>query len=58
MRPSGRSSQNTCVPLARISWLVVVGVCLVAALLLVLNGYVGYSGLAVAVGVAAGVNVR
>ncbi len=44
-------------PLARISWLVTVGICLVAAVLLVLSGYYGYSGVLVAVGAAAAVNL-
>ena len=44
-------------PLSRISWLVTVGVCLLAALLLLLNGYFGYSGVLLAVGAAAAVNV-
>jgi hypothetical protein len=46
------------VPLSRISWLVTVGVCLIAALLLLINGYYGYSGVLLAVGAAAAVNVR
>jgi hypothetical protein len=37
------------VPLARISWLVTVGICLIAALLLLLNGYFGYAGVLLAV---------
>jgi hypothetical protein len=45
------------VPLSRISWIVTVAVCLVAALLLVLNGYSGYSGVLLAVGMAAAVNL-
>jgi hypothetical protein len=45
------------VPLARISWLVTVGICLIAALLLLLNGYFGYAGVLLAVGAAAAVNV-
>jgi hypothetical protein len=45
------------VPLSRISWLVTVGICLVAALLLLVNGYVGYSGVLLAVGAAAAINV-
>jgi hypothetical protein len=49
--------QNTGVPLSRISWLVTVGICLIAALLLLVNGYVGYSGVLLAVGAAAAVNV-
>ena len=44
-------------PLSRISWIVTVGICLLAALLLLLNGYYGYSGVLLAVGVAAGVNL-
>jgi hypothetical protein len=45
------------VPLSRISWLVTVAICLVAALLLVLNGYYGYSGVLLAVSAAAAVNL-
>ena len=44
-------------PLSRISWLVTVGICALAALLLVLNGYYGYSGVLLAVGAAAAVNL-
>jgi hypothetical protein len=36
---------------------VTVGICVVAALLLVLNGYYGYSGVLLAVGASAGVNL-
>jgi hypothetical protein len=36
---------------------VTVGVCVLAALLLVLNGYYGYSGILLAVGAAAAVNL-
>jgi hypothetical protein len=49
--------QDEDVPLSRISWLVTVAVCLIAALLLVLNGYLGYSGVLLAVGAAAAVNL-
>jgi hypothetical protein len=45
------------VPLSRIAWLVTVGICLIAALLLLLNGYYGYSGILLAVAVAAAVNL-
>jgi hypothetical protein len=45
------------VPLARISWLVTVGICLIAALLLLLNGYFGYAGVFLAVGASAAVNL-
>jgi hypothetical protein len=55
--PQAPPVQNTGVPLSRISWLVTVGICLIAALLLLVNGYVGYSGVLLAVGAAAAVNV-
>ncbi len=42
---------------ARISWLTTVVICGVAALLLALNGYTGYSLTLIAVGVAAAVNL-
>lgn len=45
-------------PLSRLSWLVTVGICLIAAVLLLLNGYVGYFGVLLAVGAAAAVNLR
>jgi hypothetical protein len=44
-------------PLPRLAWLVTVIVCLVAALILLLSGYVGYAGVAVAVGLAAFINL-
>ncbi len=44
--------------LARISWLVTVLLCLLAALLLLLEGYVGYFGILLAVGAAAAINLR
>lgn len=44
-------------PLSRISWLVTVGICLIAALLLLLNGYLGYFAILLAVGAAAAVNL-
>ena len=44
-------------PLSRISWLVTLAICLIAALLLLINGYVGYSGVLLAVGAAAAVNL-
>jgi hypothetical protein len=54
--PGDHHGQNSRVPLARISWIVTVCVCLLAALLLLLNGYSGYAGVLVAVGAAAAVN--
>jgi hypothetical protein len=46
------------VPLSRIAWLVTVGVCLIAALVLLLSGYDGYAGIALAVGLSAAINLR
>jgi hypothetical protein len=46
------------VPLSRIAWLVTVGVCLIAALVLLLSGYDGYAGVVLAVGLAAAINLR
>jgi hypothetical protein len=45
------------VSLSRIAWIVTVGICVIAALLLLLNGYYGYSGVLLAVGAAAAVNL-
>lgn len=45
-------------PLSRISWLVTVGICVVAALIVLLNGYVGYFGVLLAIAAAAAVNLR
>ena len=44
-------------PLSRIAWLVTVTICLIAAMLLLVNGYYGYSGVLLAVGAAAAVNL-
>ena len=43
--------------LARGSWITIVAVCLIAALLVAVNGYTGYAITLVAVGLAAGVNL-
>jgi hypothetical protein len=43
---------------SRITWLVTVGICAIAAVVLVLNGYTGYSITVGAVGLAAAVNLR
>jgi hypothetical protein len=45
------------VNLARIAWLVTVGVALVTALLLLVSGYQGYAAVAVAVGASAAINL-
>jgi hypothetical protein len=46
------------VTLPQISWLVTVALCLIAAILMVLNGYVGYFGVLLAVAAAAAINLR
>ena len=43
--------------LSRISWIATVVICLIAALLLLLNGYYGYSGILLAVAASAAVNL-
>jgi hypothetical protein len=46
------------VPLSRIAWLVTVALCLIAALVLLLSGYNGYAGIALAVALSAAINLR
>jgi len=55
--PDRSVGHNNGVPLSRISWVVTVAICLLAALLLLLNGYFGYSGVLLAVAAAAAVNI-
>ena len=43
--------------LGRISWLITVLVCLVTALILLLQGYYGYAGVTLAVGLSAFINL-
>lgn len=43
--------------LARLAWLLTVGVSLITVLILVLYGYLGYAGVTLAVAIAAGVNL-
>jgi hypothetical protein len=45
------------VDLSRIAWLVTVGACLIAALILVLEGYIGYAAVTFAVALSAVVNL-
>ena len=44
-------------PLARISWMVVVGICAIASALFAIGDYTGYAITLVAIGLAAGVNL-
>ncbi len=55
--PGDHHGHNSHVPLPRISWMVTVGVCLIAALLLLVSGYSGYAAVLVAIGAAAAVNL-
>jgi hypothetical protein len=43
--------------LARISWIVTVGICLISALILLISGYDGYAGVTLAVAIAAAINL-
>ena len=43
--------------LARIAWITVTGICAIAALLLLINGYDGYSAVLLFIGVSAAVNL-
>jgi hypothetical protein len=46
------------VTLARLSWLVTVLVCLLAALISLLSGYQGYAAVLLVVGASAAINLR
>jgi Tfp pilus assembly protein PilO len=46
------------VPLSQISWLLTVVVCIIAAVLVLVNGYVGYFAILLAVAAAAAINLR
>lgn len=53
----GEDEQNTVVNLGRLAWLGTVGACLIAVLVLVIEGYYGYAGVTFAVAVAAFINL-
>jgi hypothetical protein len=44
-------------PLARISWGIVVLICVIGVAILMISGYQGYAALSLAVGVAAAINL-
>jgi hypothetical protein len=46
------------VSLGQISWLLTVAVCIIAAVLVLVNGYVGYFAILLAVAAAAAINLR
>jgi hypothetical protein len=45
------------VPLSKVAWLVTVAILLIAAILVLISGYLGYFGVLVAVAAAAAVNL-
>lgn len=45
-------------PLERIAWIVTVAVCLIAAVLVLLSGYVGYGAVLIAIACSAAINLR
>ena len=45
-------------PLARITWMVTVIACLIAVVILALQGYYGYAGVTLAVALSAAINLR
>lgn len=49
--------ENTAVPLERIAWIVTVGICAIAVILLLLSGYVGYAAVVGAIGASAAINL-
>jgi hypothetical protein len=51
------ADQNTAVDLGRLAWLGTVLACLIAVLILVLEGYYGYAAVTFAVAVAAAINL-
>ncbi len=53
----GEADQNSAVDLGRLAWLGTVLACLIAVLILVLQGYYGYAAVTFAVAVAAGINL-
>ncbi|HUE25766.1 MAG TPA: hypothetical protein VMP89_03260 [Solirubrobacteraceae bacterium] len=50
--------QQASADLARVGWIVTVLACLVAVLILVLEGYLGYAGVTLAVALSAAINLR
>jgi len=46
------------VDLARLSWLVTVAICMIAAIVLLLEGFNGYAGVLAAIGLSAAINLR
>ena len=53
----GQADENSAVDLGRLAWLGTVLVCLIAVLILVLQGYYGYAAVTFAVAAAAAINL-
>jgi hypothetical protein len=54
----GADGENSPVNLARIGWLATVGVLSIAVVILVLQGYLGYAAVTLAVAISAAINLR
>ena len=52
-----REDENTAVDLARIGWLATVVACLIAVVILAVQGYYGYALVTLAVAISAGINL-
>jgi hypothetical protein len=50
-------TEESTVNIGRAAWLVTVGACLIAVLILILDGYYGYAGVTLAVAISAGINL-
>lgn len=55
--PRASEGENEGVNLARLAWLATVLLCLIAVVILTLEGYLGYAGVTFAVAVAAAINL-
>jgi hypothetical protein len=55
--PVDPEGENTTVDVARIGWLATVVACLIAVVILVLQGYFGYAGVTLAVAISAAINL-
>jgi hypothetical protein len=50
-------TDESTVDLGRVAWMVTVVACLIAVLVLILDGYYGYAGVTLAVAISAGINL-
>jgi hypothetical protein len=56
-QPSTPTARMSAVTLGRLAWLLTVLACLVAVLILLLDGYYGYAGVTLAVAISAAINL-